>query len=43
MGEILNGNKKEKRLFDKSNSSGFIDKSHLYTKIATLAAKVEQN
>ena len=39
--EILNGKKKEKELFDKSNSSGFIDKSDLDKKIATLAAKVK--
>ena len=39
--EMLNGKKKEKELFDKSNSSGFIDKSDLDKKIATLAAKVK--
>ena len=39
--EMLNGKKKEKELFDKCNSSGFIDKSDLDKKIATLAAKVK--
>ena len=39
--EMLNGKKKGKELFDKSNSSGFIDKSDLDKKIATLAAKVK--
>ena len=39
--EMLNGKKKEKELFDKSNSSGFIDKSDLDKKIAILAAKVK--
>ena len=39
--EMLNGKKKEKGLFDKSNSSGFIDKSDLDKKIAKLAAKVK--
>ena len=39
--EMFNGKKKEKGLFDKSNSSGFIDKSDLDKKIATLAAKVK--
>ena len=40
MSEILNPKKNEKGLFDKSDSSRFINKSDLDKKIATPVAKV---